>query len=137
MSAVISPSGLTTSLSNSFINFSTSNAPVIFSLTIYASSTAAQGDYVVLVTATSMSHQWFCQCGYYNVTYTTPIYVRVAPSSPPSGPGPSTSPPPNGSTAGIFGLPPTEFYGIIGAAAIALVVSAGYFGFRPRKRSVV
>jgi hypothetical protein len=29
-----------------------------------------------------MSHQWYCQCGYYNITYTTPIYVRaVAPSS--------------------------------------------------------
>jgi hypothetical protein len=136
ISAVTSPSGLTTSLSNSFINFSASNAPVILSLTIYASSTAPQGDYVLLVTATSMSHQWFCQCGYYNITYTTPIYVRVAPSSPPSGPGPNTSPPPNGSTAGIFGLPLTEFYGIISAAAIAIVISAGYLGFRWRKRPV-
>lgn len=138
MSADISPSGLTTSLSNNFINFSASIAPVSLSLTISVPSTAAQGDYVVLVTATSMSHQWFCQCGYYNITYTTPIYVRaVAPSSPPSGPGPSPSPQPNGSTAGIFGLPPTEFYGIISAAAIALVLSAGYLGFRRRKRPIV
>jgi len=137
MSADISPPGPATSLSNNFINFSASAAPVSLALSINVPSTTTQGDYVVLVAATSMSHQWFCQCGYYNITYTTPIYVRVAPSSPPSGPGPSTSPPPNGSTAGIFGLPPTEFYGIIGAAAIALVVSAGYFEFRPRKRSVV
>ena len=137
MTTVISPSGLTTSLSNSFINFSTSTAPVSLALTINVPSTATHGDYVVLVTATSMSHQWFCQCGYYNITYNTPIDVRaVAPSAPPSGPGPSTTPPPNGSTAGIFGLPPTEFYGIISAAAIALVVSAGYFGFRRRTRSV-
>jgi molybdopterin-binding protein len=134
--SVISPSGLTTSLSNSFINFSTSNAPVMLFLTINVTSTTAQGDYVVLVTATSMSHQWFCQCSYYNITYTTPIYVRVAPSSPPSGPGPNTSPPPNGSTAGIFGLPPTEFYGIISAAAMALLISVGYLGFRGRKKPV-
>jgi hypothetical protein len=124
-------------LSASFINFSASNAPVILSLTINVSSTTALGDYVVLVTATSMSHRWFCQCGYYNITYTTPIYVRaVTPSSPPSGPGPSPSPQPNGSTVGIFGLPTTEFYGIISAAAIALVVSASYLGFRWRKRPV-
>jgi hypothetical protein len=134
MSAVISPSGLTTSLSNSFINFSASTAPVSLALTINVSSTAAQRDYVVLVTATSMSHQWFCQCSYYNITYTTPIHVRaVAPSGPPSGPGSNPSAQPNASTAGIFGLPSTEFYGIVGAAATALVISAGYLGFRRRK----
>jgi hypothetical protein len=134
MSAVISPSGLTASLSNSFINFSASIAPVSLALTINVSSTAAQRDYVVLVTATSMSHQWFCQCSYYNITYTTPIHVRaVAPSGPPSGPGSNPSAQPNASTAGIFGLPSTEFYGIVGAAATALVISAGYLGFRRRK----
>jgi hypothetical protein len=138
MSAVISPSGLTTSLSNSFINFSASTAPVSLALTINVSSTAVQRDYVVLVTATSMSHQWFCQCSYYNITYSTLVNVRaVAPSGPPSGPGPNPSPQPNGSTAGIFGLPSTEFYGMISAAAIAVVVSAGYLGFRWRKRSMV
>jgi len=138
MSAVISPSGPTTSLSNSFINFSSSISPISTALTINVTSTVAQGDYVVLVTATSMSHRWFCQCSYYNITYTTLVYVRaVAPSSPPSGPGPSPSPQPNGSTAGIFGLPPTEFYGIVSAIAIVLVISAGYLGFRSRKRSVV
>jgi hypothetical protein len=125
-------------LSNSFINFSASTAPVSLTLTINVSSTTAQGDYVVLVTATSISHRWFCQCSYYNITYTTPINVRaVAPSSPPSGPGPGPSAPPNGSTAGIFGLPPTEFYGIISAVAIAVVVSASYLGFRWRKRSML
>jgi uncharacterized membrane protein len=134
MSAVISPSGLATSLSNSFINFSASTAPVSLTLTLNVPSTTVQGDYVVLVTATSMSHQWFCQCSYYNITYTTPINVRaVAPSGPPSGPGPNPSPQPNGSTAGVFGLQPTEFYGIISAAAVALVISAGYLGFRRRK----
>jgi hypothetical protein len=135
MSTVISPSGLTTSLSNNFINFSASTAPVSLDLTVNVPSAAPKGDYVVQVTATSMSHQWFCQCGYYNITYTTPIYVRaVAPSSPPSGPGPSPSPQPNGS-AGIFGLPTTEFYGIIGvaAAAMVLVISVGYLRFRRRK----
>jgi uncharacterized membrane protein len=134
MSAVISPSGLTTSLSSSFINFSASTAPVSLALTINVSSTAAQRDYVVLVTATSMSHRWFCQCSYYNITYTTPIHVRaVAPSGPPSGPGSNPSAQPNGSTAGIFGFQPTEFYGIVSAAAIALVISVGYLGFRRRK----
>ena len=135
MSAVISPSGPTVSFSNSFINFSASTAPVTLDLTINIPSTTPQGDYVVLVTTTSMSHRWFCQCSYYNITYTAPIYVHaVASSSPPSGPGPSPSPQPNSSTAGIFGLPPTEFYGIVIAIAIVLVISAAYLGFRSRKR---
>jgi uncharacterized membrane protein len=134
MSAVISPSGPTVTLSNSLINFSASLAPVSLTLTVSVPPAAAPGNYVVLVTATSMSHQWFCQCGYYNITYTAPIDIRaVAPSSPPSGPGPSPPPQPNGSTAGIFGLPPTELYGIISAIAIALVISAGYVGLRRRK----
>lgn len=138
VSAVISPSGPTTSLSSSLINFSASLAPVSLALTINVPSTAAQGDYVVLVTATSMSHQWFCQCSYYNITYTTPISIHaVAPSSnqgPPPGQGPNPSPKPNSSPAGIFGLPSTEFYGIIGAVAVALVTVTGYLRFlRPKK----
>jgi len=142
MSADISPSGLTTSLSNNFINFSASTAPVSRALSINVPSTTVQGDYVVLVTATAMSHQWYCQCGYYNITYTTSLYVHVIPPSsnqgpppgqgPPSGPG-NPSPQPKGSTAGIFGLPPTEFYGIVSAVTIALVVSAGYLTFHLRK----
>jgi uncharacterized membrane protein len=124
MSAVISPSGPITSLTNSFINFSASIAPVSLALTINVPSTATRGDYVVLVTATSMSHQWYCQCGYYNITYTTPIYVRAV--------APSSAQP--GTTTGIFGLPPIEFYGIISAVAIAIVITAGYLRFlRPKK----
>ena len=143
MSAVISPFGPTTSLTNSFINFSASTNPVSLALIINVPSTATEGDYVVLVNATSMSHQWFCQCGYYNITYTTPLYVHVIPPSsnqgpppgqgPAPGPGPTPPPQPNGSTAGILGLPPTEFYGIVSAVTIALVVSAGYLAFRLRK----
>jgi uncharacterized membrane protein len=124
MSAVISPSGPITSLTNSFINFSASIAPVSLALTINVPSTATRGDYVVLVTATSMSHQWYCQCGYYNITYTTHIYVRAV--------APSSAQP--GTTTGIFGLPPIEFYGIISAIAIAIVITAGYLRFlRPKK----
>jgi uncharacterized membrane protein len=143
MSALISPSGLTATLSNSFINFSASIAPVSLTLSVNVPSTATQGDYVVLITAISMSHRWFCQCSYYNMTFTTSLYVHVIPPSsnqgpppgqgPPSGPGPTPSSQPNGSTAGIFGLPPTEFYGIVSAAATALVISAGYLTFRWRK----
>jgi hypothetical protein len=84
-----------------------------------------------------MSHQWFCQCGYYNITYTTPVYVRaVAPGSnqgPPPAPGPNPSPQPSGSPAGIFGLPPAEFYGIVSAATIAMAISGLYLGLRRRK----
>jgi uncharacterized membrane protein len=142
MSADVSPPGPATFLSNNFINFSASTLPVSPALSINVPSTTAQGDYVVLVTATAMSYQWFCQCGYYNITYTTSLYVHVIPPSsnqgpppgqgPPSGPG-NPSPQPKGSTAGIFGLPPTEFYGIVSAVTIALVVSAGYLTFRLRK----
>jgi uncharacterized membrane protein len=137
MSASISTPGPTISLTNNFINFSASVAPVTLTLIINLSSTVAPGNYVVLVTATAMSHRWFCQCDYYNMTNTTPVYVfAVGPSPPPSGPGSSPPPQPNGSTAGIFGVPLTEFYGIVGALAIILVVSVGYLGFRSRKRPV-
>jgi len=136
MSATISPAGPTISLSNNFINFTASSAPVTLTLTINVSSTVSPGDYVVLVTATAMSHRWFYQCDYYNMTNTTPVNVyAVGPSPPPSGgPGPSPSTQPSG-LAGIFGLPTGEFYGIIGvaAAAMALVISVGYLRFRRRK----
>jgi hypothetical protein len=137
VSASISPSGPTISLTNNFINFSASIAPVTLTLIINVSSTVAPGNYVVLVTATAMSHRWFCQCDYYNITNTTPVDVyAVGPSPPPSGPGPSPSPQPNGS-AGILGIPPTEFYGIVGSLGIILVVSVGYLGFRSRKRPMM